>query len=104
MNHDLAKVFDEVIQSDIFEFDRETIRKYREPAGSPRDIVDSGDFLRSRMLLLYDKQADHLWTADYAMIILVGRRRNDGSYLPGRDWILAGLLRFDVSKAMQGYL
>lgn len=104
MNTDLGKAFDEIIQSQIFRFDRPTDRKYRSRAYSPRDIVDSGDFLRSRMLLNYRDQVDHLWTSDYAMTILVGRRRNDGTYMPGRDWLLATLIRFDVAKAMERYL
>lgn len=105
MNRDLGNAFDRIISDPSrFYFDRETVRKYRPVAGSPRDIVDSGEFLRSRMLFLNDDLAEHLWGVDYAMTILVGAARADGTYMPGRDWITETLLEFNLAQEMTKYL
>jgi hypothetical protein len=98
-NERLATELDRTVQSAVFPWDRTTRRRARPPAGSPRDIVDTGEFLRSRLLLMDGDTASHVWAVEYAAIILLGRRRNDGTQQPSRDWIGATLNRWDIYAA-----
>ena len=67
-------------------------------AGSPRDIVDSGDFLASQKRA-FDGRTNLVFTWDarsekgfmYAGAILTGYQAKSGRNVPGRNWIKAAL-------------
>ena len=61
--------------------------------GSPRDIVDSGDFLRSQERIRSTKPTElrYRWNAPYAQYIYNGFEASNGAILPGRDWIKPAL-------------
>jgi hypothetical protein len=62
----------------------QTVRRFsREVVGSPRDIVDSGQLLRSRQEPQVQKnRLTILWSADYALNVAIGKY---GSYLGAGD-------------------
>jgi len=85
---DFDAAFDAVISSSIFPWPRITIRKYREPAGSPRDIVDSGAFRNSQSYSFPSPLlARFIWDIEYAAIILYGATLRNGGRIEARDWI-----------------
>jgi hypothetical protein len=61
--------------------------------GSPRDIVDSGDFLRSqeRVQGTLPTELRYRWNAPYAQLILTGYTTNRGTVIPERNWIQPAL-------------
>jgi hypothetical protein len=61
-------------------------------AGSPRDIVDSGDFMRSQERIRSSAtQLTYRWNAPYAALVLTGYETSRGTIVPGRDWIKPAL-------------
>lgn len=74
--------------------------------GSPRDIVDSGTFLRSQQRN-YENQGNTLrftWDAKsdkgymYAGIILTGYTTSSGKVMPARNWIKPALDKFPLNE------
>jgi hypothetical protein len=93
----IDKQFKEDIQDVQFDWTgKATRRRNGEIAGNPRNIVDTGAFLRSQRADTTSQggRTEIIFTwgneaVDYAGIILQGRR-NDPSY-PARDWIAVAL-------------
>jgi hypothetical protein len=58
------------------------------PVTSPRDIVDSGDFLRSQERIRGTKPTElrYRWNAPYAQYIYKGYTTNKGTVMLPRDW------------------
>lgn len=60
--------------------------------GSPRDIVDSGDFINSQERVRSGAtELVYRWNAPYAALILTGYTTNKGTVLPPRNWIKPAL-------------
>lgn len=63
-------------------------------AGTTRDIVDSGDFLRSQERVRPANAGTTLiyrWNAPYAALILTGYETSSGRVMPARNWIKPAL-------------
>ena len=91
-----GKVMDEQLKAEIrspqFDWPRETRRRNRQVVGSPRDIVDLGNLLRSQKR---DRpsatQLRFIWDAPYSPLVFNGYTTNRGTVVPGRDWIKPAL-------------
>ena len=87
---ELGPALDEAVQAEVYDWPRETIRYgggFTRVVGSPRDIVDSGQLLRSRTPPeVTSGEGNALlqirWTASYSGAVLRGEPGK-----PGRDWI-----------------
>ena len=97
-----GKVLDQQLKEEIqtpqFSWPRETKRRNRSVAGSPRDIVDLGGFLRSQrrdrpsattLRFTWDVKSEGGFA--YAPLILSGYTTRRGTVVPGRNWIKPAL-------------
>lgn len=75
------------------------------PVGSPRDIVDSGTFLRSQrrfndrpgtVRFTWDATSDNGYM--YAGPILTGYTTSKGTPVPGRNWIKPALEKYPLNE------
>jgi hypothetical protein len=103
---DLVEIMHEAFSTLAYYWDRRTVRSTGEVAGSPRNIIDTGELDQSLRLVKKSKQHyDLLWTAAYASIVLMGGvRRSDGTITLGRDWIGWGLASVDLAELFTKYL
>lgn len=82
-----------------FAWPRTTRRRSGQVVSSPRDIVDTGAFLRSQTLSREGPlTARFVWNPtspggfQYARTIFSGYVTNNGTVVPGRDWIRPALI------------
>jgi hypothetical protein len=87
----------EEIQAVQFSWPRQTKRRNGTTVGSPRDIVDTGNFLKSQRRDYPDATTLRFtWNARnkgfmYAGLILTGYTTNRGTPVPARNWIKPAL-------------
>jgi hypothetical protein len=88
----VTPLLQESIKAEVYEWPTTTRRKNGETVGSPRNIVDTGELLRSQSApKVQDNRLTITWGAPYSGEVLrggflVGTLRN--AYIaPGRDWI-----------------
>lgn len=97
-----GQVMDQQLKAEIqtaqFSWPRTTKRRNGSTAGSPRDIVDLGTFLRSQrrdrpsattLRFTWDAKSDKGFA--YAPLILTGYTTSKGTLVPGRNWIKPAL-------------
>lgn len=66
---------------------------------SDQDLVDTGRFRASQQLQFpAPGRARFSWNTEYAVYLLRGATRRNGTKLQGRDWIAAGLARSRVDE------
>lgn len=94
----MDKQLKDEIQTPQFSWPRTTKRRNGGTAGSPRDIVDLGTFLRSQrrdrpsattLRFTWDAKSDKGFA--YAPLILTGYTTSKGTLVPGRNWIKPAL-------------
>jgi hypothetical protein len=94
----MDKQLKEEIQTVQFDWPRKTRRRNGTVVGSPRDIVDTGNFLRSQrrnfdgrttLTFTWDAKSDDGYM--YAGGILTGYTTNRGTVVPARNWIKPAL-------------
>ena len=105
---ELSEELQAQIKTEQFAWPRKTKRRSGRVVDSPRDIKDTGEFLRSQRLRATDDGAKISWEVEYAYVILYGYKPNfnddgtpeldDEGYQkfdpgpgPGRDWITPAL-------------
>lgn len=88
----VTPLLQESIKAEVYEWPTTTRRKNGETVGSPRNIVDTGELLRSQSApKVQENRLTITWGASYSGEVLrggflVGTLRN--AYIaPGRDWI-----------------
>lgn len=95
----------EEIKTVQFSWPRQTRRRNGSTVGSPRDIVDTGNFLRSQrrdypdattLRFTWDAKSDKGFM--YAGIILTGYTTSKGTPVPGRNWIKPALDKFPLNE------
>lgn len=82
----LDQALDAAIESPIWAWPRETQRANGETVGSPRNIVDQGELLRSKRFTQGTNSADWEWTAEHALFVHEGVTLRNGTELPARRW------------------
>ena len=94
----------EEIKTVQFDWPNETRRRNGSVVGSPRDIVDTGNFLRSQRRDYPDATTLRFtWNAKsdrgfmYAGIILTGYVTAKGRAMPKRDWIKPALDKYPLN-------
>jgi hypothetical protein len=91
-----GKVMDQQLKEEIklvqFPWPRKTYRKNGTIETSPRDIVDTGRFLRSqRRDRPSATELRFTWNTPYSALILTGYTTSRGTVVPGRNWIKPAL-------------
>lgn len=91
-----GKVIDQQLKEEIqlvqFPWPRKTYRKNGTIETSPRDIVDTGRFLRSqRRDRPSATELRFTWDTPYSALILTGYTTSRGTVVPGRNWIKPAL-------------
>ena len=87
------------ISEAVYFWPGETRRQNGQTVSSPRDIIDSGAFLRSqRATRISLRRWEIAWEVAYAVIILLGFQGVAGNSQPGRDWIAYALSNIDLAK------
>lgn len=94
----------EEIKAAQFAWPRQTRRRNGTTVGSPRDIVDTGNFLRSQRREYPDATTLRFtWDAKsedgfmYAGLILTGYTTSKGTPVPGRNWIKPALDKYPLN-------
>lgn len=89
-NELLGRAFQEEITDVKWPWPRETHRKSKVIAGSPRAIVDLGglrdSYNATRGVDAGDAIYDHEWVKEYAMFVHEGAVLRNGTALPERPW------------------
>ena len=95
----------EEIKTVQFDWPRQTRRRNGSVVGSPRDIVDTGNFLRSQRRDYPDATTLRFtWDAKsnrgfmYAGIILTGYTTSSGKAMPARNWIKPALDKYPLNE------
>ena len=96
-----AKALDPVLDSqfskDKWDWPRVTRRRNGEIATSPRNIIDSGDLLNSKVGPTkgqgnaYIGTRKWVWNSPYASLVKSGYITSTGASVPARDWIKAAM-------------
>lgn len=95
----------EEIKAVQYDWPRETRRRNGTVVGSPRDIVDTGRFLRSQrreypdattLRFTWDAKSDAGFM--YAGVILTGYTTSRGTPVPGRNWIKPALDKYPLNE------
>lgn len=88
-----SQAFDEAITAEEYPWPRETRRRNRDIVGSPRDIVDTGKLLESKVVARSSTEnaVEFTWEADYALVAHEGATLQSGAELPARRWTEVGV-------------
>ncbi len=88
-----SQAFDEAITAEEYPWPRETRRRNRDIVGSPRDIVDTGKLLDSKVVARSStaNAAEFTWETDYAIVVHEGATLQSGEELPARRWTEVGV-------------
>lgn len=96
----LSTQLKEEINTAQFAWPRSTRRSRGQIVSSPRDIVDTGEFLRSQALASQAPlRVRFTWNPTsaggfpYARSVFTGYVTNRGTIVPGRDWMTPALVR-----------
>ncbi|MBW4598913.1 MAG: hypothetical protein KME29_04695 [Calothrix sp. FI2-JRJ7] len=98
---ELSDAYDEALESDIWQWDRTTVRRNGEIVDSPRNAVDEEELINSKVILRKGNKARFEWQAPHAAIVHDGATRADGSDYPARPWTKWAQENSDPSLAMQ---
>lgn len=92
-----SEYFDQAITGDNWEWPRATIRSDGSIAGSPRDIVDTGTLLNSKVISRSTDgtSAEYTWDTDYAIYVHEGATTKNGTESPARPWAESGIKECD---------
>ena len=95
---EFAKANDRAIAEPLYSWPRQTVRQSGEIAGSPRNIVDTGELLRSRSVQVRGDDATFGWSADHALIAHEGATLRNGTVLPPRRWTREALKLYPLDR------
>lgn len=74
------------VVSNKWAWPRKTIRERGDPAGSPRNIIDTTAFQQSQgNKRVSDTEHEHRFDTDYALAVVLGAKLSNGTVLPARD-------------------
>lgn len=99
----LGEQFQTEIKTPQFKWPNTTRRQNQQVVGSPRDIVDLGNFLRSQKpgKVIGNRKSGYAlsftWTAPYALAIYRGYYNNRFQKEKARDWIHPALAKTPMS-------
>lgn len=91
----VSEAMDNAITDDIYDFPRETKRRNKTVATSPRDIVDLGNLLDSKEVARSANAAEFSWNVDYALGVHSGYTTKTGKDVPARKWTEKGIEEAD---------
>lgn len=91
----VSEAMDNAITDDIYDFPRETKRRNKTIVSSPRDIVDLGNLLDSKVVARSSNSAELSWNVDYALGVHDGYTTKTGKDVPPRKWTEKGIEEAD---------
>jgi hypothetical protein len=102
----LIDVFKDAFDEIAYYWDRPTLRKSGELAGSPRSNVDTGELRDSITQRKISKLGYEIaWIKPYAILsYLGGINRSDGTVTPPKPWIEVGLSIVEVDRLFANLL
>jgi len=95
---ELNDSFHQSIIDPKWKWDRVTIRRSGEVAGSPRNIVDLGTLRDSQDFKITANTALYTWNVPYSLYVQYGYTTKSGTVVAGRDWVEDGLSAIDLGK------
>ena len=96
--NELNESFHQSIIDPKWQWDRVTVRRSGEVAGSPRNIVDLGTLRDSQDFKITDNKVLFTWNVPYSLHVQYGYTSKSGTVFEGRDWIKDGLSNIDLGK------
>ena len=105
----LDPVLDDQFKQDKWNWPRVTRRRSGQVATSPRDIIDSGELLNSKVGPTkgqgnaYVGVRKWVWTSPYASLVKNGFISSTGASFPARDWIKAALTELPFAAFVARY-
>lgn len=93
----LSESFDYAIEADLYDYPRTTVRKSGEIVSSPRNIVDLGNLLESKVVSRSNdgRSAEFAWDVAYAIAVHDGYTTRTGKDVPPRKWTEKGIEEAD---------
>jgi hypothetical protein len=94
----------EEIKAVKWQHPRETVRANGSVVDSPRDIVDTGNLLRSQQPAQFsggNTQATVEWSADYALFVHEGTSYPNGTTTPPKRWTESAFAECDRQGKIQ---
>ena len=92
VNENFGRKTDETLTLVIWPWPRETITKSGNPRvkGLIRKIDDTLELKNSRVLISFDNGFTwhHIWRAQHAATVAVGGTNSNGTFIPGRNWVI----------------
>jgi hypothetical protein len=87
----------EQLESEKWDWPRQTVRSDGSVADSPRDIIDTGA-LRDSLYLEWISPLEcvYHYDANYAIFVHEGARLQNGTELPARQWVWGALEEYDL--------
>ncbi len=101
---ELDPVLDRQFTDDKWGWPRVTRRRSGEIAGSPRNVIDSGDLLGSKTFTASPNKRRWVWDTPYASLVKNGYITSTGASVPARDWIKAALKELPFPNFIANYL
>jgi len=95
---ELNESFHQSIIDPKWQWDRVTVRRSGEVAGSPRNIVDLGTLRDSQDFKITANTALYTWSVPYSLYVQYGYTTKSGTVVAGRDWVEDGLSAIDLGK------
>ena len=98
---DADTLFTQAIESPVYEWPGETRRRNGSTVGSPRDIVDLGDFRDSQSYKLNGPTSlTYTWSAEHSVYVFLGFTSRNGTSYPGRNPVLQAMADRDFAQLM----
>jgi len=95
---ELNDSFHQSIIDPKWKWDRVTVRRSGEVAGSPRNIVDLGTLRDSQDFKITANKVLYTWNVPYSLYVQYGYTTKSGTVVAGRDWVEDGLSAIDLGK------
>jgi len=95
----VSRQLDKEMESEQWDWPRETVRSDGRVVFSPRDIIDRGDLKESKEVRrVQGTQAEISYSARYAAIVHEGATLSNGTRLLARPWINRALENYSIPK------
>lgn len=99
----MSQAFDEAIETELYNYPRVTHRRSGEIVSSPRNIVDTGELLESKVVARSSSSmsAKFTWEASHSIYAHEGYTTRSGAEVPPRRWTEKGLEVCDPKQAFE---
>lgn len=98
-----SEAFDRAITAEVYPWPNTTVRVNGDTVVSPRDLVDTGELLNSKVIARDSSEnaAEFSWEAQHALYVHQGVTLLSGAELPGRDWTTPAITDCDPKEVFE---